>query len=48
MKMIEYKTAVLLAASLQIGGITGGASIQEQENLYEFGRNIGIAFQLKG
>ena len=47
MKMIEYKTAVLLAASLQIGGITGGASIQEQENLYEFGRNIGIAFQLK-
>ena len=47
MKMIEYKTAVLLAAALQIGGITGGASIEEQENLYEFGRNIGIAFQLK-
>ncbi len=47
MKMIEYKTAVLLAASLQIGGITGGASKEEQEHLYEFGLNMGIAFQLK-
>ena len=47
MKMIEYKTAVLLAASLQIGGITAGADKKEQEHLYEFGKNIGIAFQLK-
>ena len=46
-KMIEYKTAVLLAGSLQIGGITGGANIEEQKHLYEFGRNLGIAFQLK-
>ena len=46
-KMIEYKTAVLLAASLQIGGITGGASKEEQDHLYNFGINIGIAFQLK-
>lgn len=47
MKMIEYKTAVLLAASLQIGGITAGANTMQQEHLYEFGKNIGIAFQLK-
>lgn len=46
-KMIEYKTAVLLAAALKIGGITSGASVQEQDHLYEFGRNMGIAFQLK-
>jgi geranylgeranyl diphosphate synthase type II len=45
--MIECKTAVLLGAALQIGGITAGAFTQEQEHLYEFGRNMGIAFQLK-
>ena len=47
MRMIEYKTAVLLAASLQIGGITAGASKDNQNNLYHFGLNMGIAFQLK-
>ncbi len=47
MKMIENKTAVLLAASLKIGGITAGASLESQDHLYEFGKNIGIAFQLK-
>ena len=47
LKMIEYKTAVLLAVALQIGGITAGASLKEQNHLYEFGRNMGIAFQLK-
>ncbi len=47
MKMIEYKTAVLLAGSLQIGGITAGANTEQQNHLYEFGRNLGIAFQLK-
>jgi len=47
MKMIENKTAVLLAASLQIGGIMAGASKENQKNLYHFGLNIGIAFQLK-
>jgi len=47
MKMIEYKTAVLLAASLQIGAITAGASKEEQDHLYKFGINMGIAFQLK-
>ena len=47
MKMIENKTAVLLAASLQIGGIIAGASKENQNNLYHFGLNMGIAFQLK-
>ena len=47
MKMIEFKTAVLLAASLQIGGIISGGNKIQQEHLYEFGKNIGIAFQLK-
>tara|TARA_Y100001968_G_C19330414_1_gene704003 strand:+ start:252 stop:1211 length:960 start_codon:yes stop_codon:yes gene_type:complete len=47
LKMIEYKTSVLLAASLQIGAINGGARIDQQNHLYDFGKNIGIAFQLK-
>jgi geranylgeranyl diphosphate synthase type II len=47
LKMIEYKTAVLLAASLKMGSIIGGASITDQDLLYQFGKNIGIAFQLK-
>ena len=47
LKMIEYKTSVLLATSLQIGGINGGANDEQQDHLYEFGKNIGIAFQLK-
>ena len=46
-KMIEYKTAVLIAASMQIGGLIAGADSKNQEHLFEFGKNIGIAFQLK-
>jgi len=45
--MITLKTAVLLAASLQIGGILGGANTIDAHHLYEFGKNIGIAFQLQ-
>ena len=47
MKMIEYKTAVLMAASLQIGAITAGASNKDQAHIYEFGLKMGIAFQIK-
>ena len=47
LKMIEYKTAVLIAASLKIGALTGGAQVLEADLLYEFGKNIGIAFQLQ-
>ncbi len=45
--MIEYKTAVLIAAALKMGAIVAGASLHEQNNIYEFGRNLGIAFQLQ-
>lgn len=45
--MISRKTSVLLAASLQMGGLLGGASRGNQELLYEFGKNLGIAFQVQ-
>ena len=47
LNMITLKTSVLLAASLQLGGIIGGASENNQKHLYEFGKNIGIAFQIQ-
>lgn len=47
LKMIEYKTAVLVGAALKIGALTAGAEENEAQNLYDFGRNLGIAFQLK-
>ncbi len=46
-EMIRLKTAVLFGASLKIGALIGGASIEDAKNLYEFGLNIGIGFQLK-
>lgn len=45
--MIEYKTAVLLATSIQIGAIIGGANATEQKWMYSFGKNIGMAFQIQ-
>lgn len=45
--MISLKTSVLLAASLQMGAILGGAGEGNQQHLYEFGRNLGIAFQVQ-
>lgn len=45
--MITLKTSVLLAASMQIGAILGGATPQQASLLYEFGKNLGIAFQLQ-
>lgn len=47
LKMIELKTAVLFACALQMGARIGGASIEDAAHLYDFGRNIGIAFQLQ-
>ena len=47
LSMIELKTAVLIAASLKIGAILGGSTQKDAEDLYEFGRNLGIAFQLQ-
>ncbi|MFI5219254.1 MAG: polyprenyl synthetase family protein [Bacteroidia bacterium] len=45
--MIRFKTAVLLGASLQIGALIGGASSEDANRIYDFGKNIGIAFQLQ-
>lgn len=45
--MITNKTSVLLACSLQLGGILAEASQSDQLHLYEFGKNIGIAFQIQ-
>ena len=47
LKMIEYKTAVLIAAAMQMGAIIANASIDDQKRIYEFGKNLGIAFQLQ-
>ncbi len=46
-RMIDFKTAVLIGASMKMGAIVAGASSSCQENIYEFGRNLGIAFQLQ-
>jgi geranylgeranyl diphosphate synthase type II len=47
LKMIELKTSVALAASLQTGAILGGAGERNQHLLYEFGKKLGIAFQVQ-
>lgn len=47
LEMIRLKTAVLLACSLKTGAIIGGAAAKDAELLYDFGINIGLAFQLK-
>jgi len=46
-KMIELKTSVLLGASLKMGAILGGAGGRNQDLLYEFGRKLGLAFQVQ-
>lgn len=46
-KMISFKTAVLLGYSLQAGALLGGANKKDSEHLYQFGLNLGLAFQLK-
>lgn len=47
LKMIEYKTAVLIGAAMKMGAIVANASQNDQNNIYEFGKNLGIAFQLQ-
>ena len=47
LKMIRLKTSVLLANALQTGAYIAGADKQAQEALYEFGINIGLAFQIQ-
>lgn len=45
--MIRLKTAVLLGGALKLGAIVSGASTESAEMIYQFGENIGIAFQLQ-
>lgn len=47
LEMIRLKTSVLLAAALKIGALLGGASAEDAASLYDFGVNLGVAFQLK-
>ena len=47
LNMITLKTSVLVAASLQMGAVLGGAGLGNQDHLYEFGKNLGIAFQVQ-
>ena len=46
-EMIRLKTAVLLAASLKMGALIGGASQKDADALYQYGINLGLAFQLR-
>ena len=47
LEMIRLKTAVLLGGALKIGALVGNASLAEANKLYDFGLNLGIAFQLQ-
>lgn len=47
LKMIRLKTAVLLATALKMGAYIAGADTQAQDALYQFGINIGLAFQIQ-
>lgn len=46
LKMVKYKTSVLLACSLQLGAILAGANQADQQLIYEFGLNLGLSFQI--
>ena len=46
-KMISYKTAVLVGCALKMGAIIASAEKSDQEKIYEFGLNLGLAFQLQ-
>lgn len=47
LKMIEYKTAVLVGGAMKMGAIVAETSVENQDAIYDFGRNLGIAFQLQ-
>ncbi len=46
-EMIRLKTSVLIACATKIGAILAGASKEDQDNLYKFGEQIGLTFQLQ-
>jgi geranylgeranyl diphosphate synthase, type II len=47
LRMIELKTSVLIAGALEMAGLAAGANSEDVRHLYEFGRSVGIAFQLQ-
>jgi geranylgeranyl diphosphate synthase type II len=47
LKMIEYKTAVLVAAAMKMGAIIAETTVDNADLIYEFGLNLGLAFQLQ-
>ena len=47
LKMIEYKTAVLVGAAMKMGAIVAETSEENANLIYDFGLNLGIAFQLQ-
>lgn len=47
LKMIEFKTAVLVGAAMKMGAIVAGTSEENANSIYDFGLNLGIAFQLQ-
>jgi geranylgeranyl diphosphate synthase, type II len=47
LRMIELKTAVLIAASAKIGALIGEAGEKDSDHLFEFGKNLGMAFQIQ-
>lgn len=47
LKMITYKTAVLVGAAMKMGAIVAETSEEQAQAIYDFGLNLGIAFQLK-
>lgn len=46
-RMINLKTAVLIACCVKVGAIMAGADDEDAENIYRFGENLGMAFQLQ-
>ncbi len=46
-QMIKFKTAVLLGCALKMGAVVANASKKDQENLYQYGINLGLAFQFQ-
>ncbi|MFV8332119.1 polyprenyl synthetase family protein [Flavobacterium sp. GSP14] len=47
LKMIQYKTAVLVAAAMKMGAIIAETSVENANLIYNFGLNLGLAFQLQ-
>ena len=47
LKMIEYKTAVLVGAAMKMGAIVAKTTVENANSIYDFGLNLGIAFQLQ-